>query len=41
MLRVSVNAAIWWSRFCRVPRLRWLPLRVVAFFYSVYVFFTH
>jgi hypothetical protein len=40
MLRASVNVAIWWSERCRVPGLRWLPLRIVAKVYAIYAWLT-
>jgi hypothetical protein len=41
MLRIFVCAAIWWSRRIRTPKLRWLPLRIVATVYAVYFWLTH
>lgn len=41
MLRLSVNAAIWWSRRCRIRYMRWLPLRIVARIYAAYFWLTH
>ena len=41
MLRLSVNAAIWWWRRCPFRHLRWLPLRMVSRIYAIYFWLTH